>query len=108
MFSFDSPVPYIFIAVVLGFVGYSLFRNHKIKANGIETDAVISRVEESDSTDSDGSITTTYTYYVRYKDQDGNGREAVLTNTYTRRNFVMGDPVKIKYLPGKEKTAVLV
>ena len=35
-------------------------------------------------------------------------REALLTNTYTHRNLVPGDRLKIKYLPGKEKIAVMV
>ncbi len=46
--------------------------------------------------------------YVRYTDQGGVVREALLTNTYTYRNLVPGDRLKIKYLPGKEKLAVMV
>ena len=49
-----------------------------------------------------------YHYNVRYTDQNGLSREALLTNTYTRRKLVPGDPVKIKYLPGKENEAVMV
>ena len=43
-----------------------------------------------------------------YTDQGGVLREAVLMNTYTQRDLVPGDPVRIKYLPGKEKSAVMV
>ena len=103
-----SPIAYVFIAVVLGGLAYNYWRNHQIKTQSIEVDGFITRVEETDSTDSDGDTSTTYHYYVRYKDQGGVSREAVLTNTYTRRNLVPGDRVKIKYLPGKENAAVMV
>ncbi len=103
-----NPIGYVIIAVVLGGFAYYFWRNHQIKAQGIEVDAFITRVEETDSTDSDGDITTSYHYYVRYTDQGGVVREAVLMNTYTQRDLVPGDPVRIKYLPGKEKSAVMV
>ena len=103
-----NPIAYVLIAVVLGVLVYNFFRNNQIKTQGIEVDGFITRVEETDSTGSDGDITTTYHYYVRYKDQGGVSREAVLTNTYTKRDLVPGDRVKIKYLPGKENAAVMV
>ena len=103
-----SPIIYIFAAVFIGGLAYNFWRNHQIKSQGIEADGFITRVEESDSTDSDGDITTTYNYYVRYTDQGGVTREALLMNTYTKRNLIPGDYVKIKYLPGKEKSAVMV
>ena len=103
-----SPIAYVLIAVVLGGLVYNFIRNNKIKTQGIEVDGFITRVEETDSTDSDGDITTSYHYYVRYTDQGGVKREAVLTNTYTKRDLVPGDPVRIKYLPGKENAAVMV
>ena len=103
-----SPIAYVLIAVVLCGLVYNFIRNNKIKTQGIEVDGFITRVEETDSTDSDGDITTSYHYYVRYTDQGGVKREAVLTNTYTKRDLVPGDPVRIKYLPGKENAAVMV
>ena len=103
-----NPFAYVIIAVLLGGLAFSFWRNHQIKTQGVEADGFITRVEESDSTDSDGDISTSYHYYVRYTDQGGITREALLTNTYTRRNLVPGDRVKIKYLPGKENTAVMV
>jgi len=103
-----SPIGYVVIAVVLGGLAYNFLRNHTIRSQGIEADGFITRVEERDSADSDGDITTSYDYYVRYTDQGRIAREALLTNTYTRKNLVPGDPVKIKYLPGKENAAVMV
>lgn len=108
MISLESAIPFIIIAVVAGGFLYSFYRNHTIKSQGIEADAFITRVEENESTDSDGFTSTTYDYYVRYTDQGGTMREALLTNTYTHRNLVPGDRLKIKYLPGKEKIAVMV
>lgn len=105
---FENIIPFVIIALVLGGFGYSFYRNHKIKSQGIEADAFITRVEENESTDSDGTSGTTYDYYVRYTDQGGVMREALLTNTYTHRNLIPGDRLKIKYLPGKEKLAVMV
>lgn len=103
-----DPIGYVIIAVVLGGLAYNLWRNHQISSQGIEADGFITRVEETDSTDSDGMISTSYHYYVRYTDQGGVMREALLTNTYTQRDLVPGDPVRIKYLPGKENAAVMV
>jgi len=104
----ENVIPFVIIAVVLGGFVYSFYRNHMIKSQGIEADAFITRVEENESTDSDGTTSTTYDYYVRYTDQSGAMREALLTNTYTHRNLVPSDRLKIKYLPGKEKLAVMV
>lgn len=105
---FENVIPLIIIALVLGGFVYSFYRNHTIKSQGIEADAFITRVEENERSDSDGTSSTTYDYYVRYTDQGGVMREALLTNTYTYRNLVPGDRLKIKYLPGKEKMAVMV
>lgn len=105
---FENVIPFMIIALVLGGFVYSFYRNHTIKSRGIEADAFITRVEENERTDSDGTSSTTYDYYVRYTDQGGMMREALLTNTYTYRNLVPGDRLKIKYLPGKENLAVMV
>ena len=106
--TFESIIPFMIIAVVVGGFVYSFYRNHVIKSQGMEADAFITRVEENETTDADGTSGTTYDYYVRYTDQSGVMREALLTNTYTHRNLVPGDRLKIKYLPGKEKLAVMV
>ncbi len=108
MITLENAIPFIIIAVVAGGFFVAFYRNHQIKSQGIEADAFITRVEEHESTDSDGISSTTYDYYVRYTDQGGTMREALLTNTYTHRNLVIGDRLKIKYLPGKEKYAVML
>lgn len=107
MFSFENnPVPIIvFIVAVLGIVAFSYCRNHRIKRDGIEAEAFITRIDESDSHDSDGGIITTYTYYVRYRDQNGTAVDATLVNP--KNKLVIGSRLKIKYMPEKPKVAVM-
>ena len=77
----------------------------KVKQEGIEADAFVSRVDEDEYTDSDGMTTTTKKYIVRYTTQDGKVVEARLANP--RKGLVMGDRVKIKYLAENPKYAVM-
>lgn len=103
-------IKYIFfgvvVAAILSFVIFMIIRNNKIRKNGIETDAVISRIEESESIDSEGGVDVSYTHYVTYRTPDGQEVEAVL-NHVSRRTYV-GDLVRIKYLPEKPNYALLV
>ena len=95
----------IVVVIVGGFI-YNYLRQKKIKENGIEVDAVISRIVEKESTDSDNNTDYTYEYYVKYTDQNGNQVEAKLSNPRTLSK--VGDQLKIKYLPEKPKVAVRV
>jgi len=108
MLTSENLFPIIIIAVVVGGFLYSFYRNHQIKSQGIEADGFITRVEENETSDADGTSSITYDYYVRYTDQGGARREALLTNTDTKRQLVPGDRVKNKDLPGKENCAVLI
>ena len=92
--------------VVVGLAVYSFLRNNKIRKEGVEADAVVSRIEEQESANSDGSFDTTYTYYVNYRTQDGQTVEAKLNRAPVRTR--VGDQVRIKYLPEKPKYALLV
>ena len=102
---FYVAVAVVVIAIIVGIV-FSVRRNMAIKKNGIEADAVVSRIKETESTDGDGNIDTTYTYYVRFQTQDGNFVEAKLGNAprFTRE----GESVRIKYLPEKPNYVILV
>ena len=93
-------------ALVIGVAIYTFIRNNKIRKNGVEADAVVSRIEEERSTSTEGGADFTYTYYVVYTNQDGQEIEAKLSSApgHTR----VGDPVRIKYLPEKPKFAILV
>ena len=93
------------IAAVIGIV-YVVKRNNAIKKNGVEVDAVVSRIKETETANDDGSFDTTYTYYVKFRNQDGQTVEAKLGNApgFTRE----GDRLRVKYLPEKPKYAILV
>ena len=99
----------IFGVVVVGIVGgiiFTIMRTNAIKKNGIEANAVVSRIKEQESTDSDGFTDTTYIYFVKFRTQDGQEMEADLNHASGRTR--LGDKVKIKYLPEKPKHAVLI
>lgn len=95
-------------AVVLVAVGvfFVVKRYTAIKKNGVEVDAVVSRIKEVETRNDDGSFDTTYTYYVKFKTQDGQEVEARLGSAprFTRQ----GDVLRVKYLPEKPKYAILV
>ena len=71
----------IFGAFVLLFA-FVILRNKRINGdidqNGIETDAVVSRVTETVSSDSDGMVSISHTYYVTYRAMNGQTVEAQL------------------------------
>ena len=96
----------VFVAVIIGGVVYSIIHMNKVKKEGIEADAFVSRIDVEESTDSDGMTSTTEKYYVRYTGQDGKQIEARLANP--RKGLVMGDRIKVKYLPEKPKYTVMV
>ena len=95
-----KPINYVFIGIVVIVVAVfgiiSIRRNNKIKKNGIETFATISRIEEHVSSGSDGDINYTYEYYCQYETLDG-VVEAIISNVW-QRNYKMGEVIKIKYL----------
>lgn len=90
--------------IIVGAI-YGIIQIKKVKQEGIEADAFVSRVDEDEYTDSDGMTTTTKKYIVRYTTQDGKVVEARLANP--RKGLVMGDRVKIKYLAENPKYAVM-
>ena len=93
-------------ALIIGFIVYTLIRNNKIRKNGVETDAVITRIEEQESIDSEGGVDYTYTHYVTYHAPDGQSVEAKLDHAPWGAR--VGDTVRIKYLPEKPKFAIIV
>lgn len=91
------------IAVGVVFV-ITVMRNRQIRQNGIKTEAVVSRIEEHDHVDGDGSLNVTYSYYVTYDDRDGNTHEAILSKVVQSR-YRVGDVLLIQYLPEKPEYA---
>lgn len=101
----------VVIALAVGVI-FTAKRNSKIKSSGIETDAVVTRVKENESTDEDGIVTNvTYTYYVTYRTSDGQTVEAQLASGKSfdirvgskvwDQDLHEGSSVRIKYLPEK-------
>lgn len=99
---------YVLIAAVviaLVVVGVlTIKRNQAIAKNGIEADATVSRIEETENRDDDGHVDFTYTYYVKYQAQDGQTVEAKLGNAPSR--IAVGSHLRIKYLPEKPKYVI--
>ena len=93
------------VAVVIGFI-YNYKRSKAISERGIETDAVLSRIKETEGQDSDGNRTTDYEYYVKYQNEAGETVEARLGNP---PRFIMeGTQLRVKYLPEKPKYVLMV
>ena len=92
--------------------------NGEIHQNGIETGAVVSRVKESVSSDSDGTVSVSYYYYVTYRSMNGQTVEALLGSGKTvdfklgKRawdyDLHEGSQVQIKYLPEKPDYVIRV
>ena len=101
---------YAIIAAAVVIAAVAIFfvakRYNAIKKNGVEVDAVVSRIKEEENTDDDGHVNYTYTYYVRFTAQDGKSVEAKLN--HAPRNTREGDTLRVKYLPEKPKYALLV
>ncbi len=73
-----------------------LKRMKEIERDGVETDGVVSRIDETYDPDTQDS---SYTVYVRYTDNKGQVREspAALSDA---PGYSQGDTVKIRYKPG--------
>ena len=100
---------YLLIIVgVLILVVYLVFttkRNKELSEKGMETDAIVSRVEENETENKDGSYHTTYTYIVKYL-LDGKEMEAKLG--MAPDNIKKGQQVRIKYLKDKPRYVIYV
>ncbi len=98
----------IFIIVLSAFaIGgiWAFIVSRKVKKEGIETDAVVSRVElhEWGGGDVGAQGNVTKDYYIIYTNQEGQAVEAMLSNPGDH-TFQKGDRLKIKYLPSRQTT----
>ena len=96
----------VFVLILAAGFLFNYQRSKKINAQGIETTAVISRVKEIESQDSEGRREVEYQYFVRYQNQNGQVVEAKLGNP--PRMAREGLELRIKYLPEKPKYALAV
>ena len=94
----DSPVLWIILigVAILMFLGFK--QNRKIKKEGLDAKAVVTRIEEHRDADDDGP-TVEYKYFVEYRAQDGKTYEAELGSVPKRTQ--VGDEMIIKYLPDR-------
>ena len=99
------------VIIIAGLILFTAKRNKEIDENGIETNAVVTRVVEHESSDQDGFTTDyTYTYYVTYVTRQGQTVEAKLASGKSfdvqagkawDSDLREGVHVRIKYLPEK-------
>ena len=91
--------------VFLAVIAAGMLISHRIKSeineNGIETDAVVSRIID-DGTPEEIDIDV----YVRYRTENGEEVEGILSNP--RANMEEGQTVRIKYHPKYKQNARLV
>ena len=107
---FETLLIIILAAFVIGGI-WAFVVTKKVKKEGIETDAVVTRVELHKWVGGIGDAwspdSVTEEYYITYTNQEGQNVEAMLTNP-GNHTFKKGDKIKIKYLPDKQDYPVLV
>ena len=89
--------------IIISIILFMLKREKNIEKNGIEVDAVVTKV--TDSYDNDSRIRI-YTSYVKYIGDDNNEHESKIINIST--NYSYGKKLKVKFLPGKYKYCIVV
>ena len=91
----------VFLAVFAAGVLISHIIKNGINKNGIETDAVVSRITD------DGSLSDIdINVYVRYRTENGEEIEGILQNP--RTDLTEGQKVRIKYHPKLKTNARLI
>lgn len=98
----------IAVIVIIAAVGFAFNykRSKAINENGMEVDAVVSRIKEIESEESDGSRSVNYEYFVKYQNEAGETVEAKLGNP--PRFLMEGTQMRVKYLPEKPKYVLMV
>ena len=90
----------VFILICAAIILTSKRMKKQIEENGIETEAVVSRITDSGEPDE-----ISINYYVTYTTQDGEEIEGILSNP--RSDLEIGQKVKIKYHPKYKENARL-
>lgn len=102
---FYIAIAIIVVAAAIGFV-FNYKRSKAINENGIEVDAVVSRVKEIEKDTDNGGHEYEYEYFVKYRAQSGEMVEAKLGNP--PRFLTEGKQLRVKYLPEKPKYVLMV
>ena len=103
---FEIIIGIIFLFIVTGGI-WAFLLSKKIKREGIETEAVVSRIKKNVWTEETGPDTVTMEYYVSYRNQAEQTVEAVLSRVPKKLQLVEGSKVRIKYLPSRQDYVVL-
>ena len=98
-----GPFAIAVLVVVAAAAIYIFYKIWYTKRNGIETEAIITRIEE----ESDIDANVTYHYFVQYA-MNGQKVEARLTNPGFGKGLEVGARITIRYLEEKPNAAVWV
>ena len=90
-----------FIAICAAIIIISRKMKNQIEENGIETTGVISRID-----DEGGTEDITFIYYAKYRTEDGEEIEGIISNPTT--NLEVGQQVRLKYHPEHRMNARLI
>ena len=100
----------LFVALVLILLAAGAVWNRvsarKLRKDGVETTAEVSRIETEKTTDYDGTVFVTHTYFVTYQDSKGETVKAELPDP--NQKLEVGTQVKIRYLPNRQDHPTLV
>ena len=88
--------------ILVAFIPFSIYKTQYTKKNGIEAEAIVTRIEEDTLSDA-----IDYDYYVRYTTAEGKAQEARIKNPGPGLLRV-GYRIRIKYLPEKPDVAVWI
>ena len=108
----------VILLVIVALVIRNKKINGEISQNGIEANAVVTRVKENVSTDSDGMVSISHSYYVTYRAMNGQDVEALLGSGKSFEfnigkkawdyDLHEGSQLRIKYLPEKPNYAICI
>lgn len=94
------------IVILIVYLVYTAKRNKELNEKGIEADAIVSKIDEDEIENKDGTYETKYTYYVKYTLLNGQEVEAKLGNA--PESIKKGQQVRIKYLEDKPRYVLYV
>ena len=99
-------IPVLLIGSIVAYYIYKFATNRKMKKDGIETEAVVTRVRTETGSATDNNSTYSI-YYVEYTNQAGQKVEAELTNE-PAKDVWEGSTITIRYLPDKPNKALYI
>ncbi len=102
---FYAVVVVLTLFVILA-IYFKIRKNKKIMDEGLETEGVVSKIEENIIMGADGINNVEVKYYVKFRNNFGEEFEAVLGNP--TRDLKEGALLIIKYIPNKENYVVMV